>query len=139
MFGRFGVGSGVGVVPVGAALGSVKAWSAGLLAAAAVAAVMAQGADASSTGGWADSDGYVPVYGVCYSGTGYLAYYAYYSDGHGNVDGAVYVDDCLLADYGAGPYDRQRVVDHEMGHAFGLPHSPDPASYMYPWYAVTGT
>jgi len=122
----------------GAALGSVKAWSVGLLTAAAVAAAMAQGAEAY-TGSWADSDGYVPVHSVCYSGTGALAYYSYYSDGYGNVDGAVYVDDCLLADYGAGPYDRQRVIDHEMGHAWGLPHSPDPASYMYPYYTVTGT
>jgi len=36
--------------PTGAALGLVKAWSVGLLAAAAVAALMAQGAEASSTG-----------------------------------------------------------------------------------------
>ncbi len=123
----------------GAALGLVTAWSVGLLAAAAVAAMVAQGAEASSAGGYADSDGHVPIYSVCYSGTGYLAYYSWYSDGYGNVDGAVYVDDCLLADYGAGPYDRQRVIDHEMGHAFGLPHSSDPNSYMYPYYTVTGT
>ncbi len=134
MLGRFGVGT----ASVGAALGSLKAWSAGLLAAVAVAAAMAEGAEAS-TGGWADSDGYVPVHSVCYSGTGYLAYYAWYADGYGNVEGAVYVDDCLLADYGAGPYDRQMVIDHEMGHAYGLPHSPDPDNYMYPYYTVTGT
>ena len=65
--------------------------------------------------------------------------YSYYSDGYGNVDGAVYVDDCLLADYGAGPHDRQRVIDHEMGHARGLPDSSDPSSYMYAYYTVTGT
>ena len=134
MVGRF-AGRGA---PVGAALGSVKAWFVGLVVAVAVAAALAQGADAS-TGSWADSDGYVPVYSVCYSGTGYLAYYSWYSDGYGAVDGAVYVDDCLLADYGAGPYDRQRVIDHEMGHAFGLPHSPDPASHMYAYYTVTVT
>jgi hypothetical protein len=135
LLGRFGVGT----ASVGAALGSLKAWSAGLVAAVAVAAVMAQGAEASSGGGWADSDGYVPVHSVCYSGTGFLAYYSWYSDGYGNVEGAVYVDDCLLADYGAGPYDRQRVIDHEMGHAYGLPHSSDPNNYMYPYYTVTGT
>ncbi len=115
-----------------------KIWLLSLLAAVAVAAVMAQGAEAS-TGVLADSDGYVPVYGVCYSGTGAFAYYSWYSDGYGNVTGAVYVDDCLLADYGAGPYDRQRIIDHEMGHARGLAHSPDPGHYMYPYYAVTGT
>ncbi len=87
----------------------------------------------------ADSDGYVPVYSVCYSGYGYLAYYAWESDGYGTVTGAIYVDDCLLADYGAGPYDRERVIDHEMGHTFGLAHSSDPDSYMYPYYTVTGT
>jgi hypothetical protein len=107
-----------------------KIWLLSLLAAVAVAVVMAQGAEASA-GGWADSDGHVPVYSVCHSGYGYLAYYAWQSDGYGNVTGAVYVDDCLLADYGAGPYDRQRVIDHEMGHApRGLSDSSDPSSYM---------
>jgi hypothetical protein len=115
-----------------------KIWLLSLLAAVAVAVVMAQGAEASA-GGWADSDGHVPVYSVCHSGYGYLAYYAWQSDGYGNVTGAVYVDDCLLADYGAGPYDRQRVIDHEMGHARGLAHSADPGHYMYPHYTVTGT
>ena len=122
----------------GVALGPFRAWSMGLLAAVAVAAAMAQGAEASA-GGWADSDGYVPVHSVCYSGTGAFAYYSWYSDRYGNVEGAVYVDDCLLADYGAGPYDRQRVIDHEMGHARGLPDSSDPASYMYAYYTVTDT
>ena len=133
MFKRF-AGS---AVSKDAARRSFKTWSVGLLAAMAVAAVLAQGAEASN-GSWADSDGYVPVYSVCYSGTGAFAYYSYYSDGYGTVDGAVYVDDCLLADYGAGPYDRQRVIDHEMGHAWGLPHSADPGSYMYPYYTITG-
>jgi hypothetical protein len=94
----------------GAALPAVAVWP----------AAIAQGAEAS-TRGWADSNGYVPVYSVCYSGIGALAYYSWFSDGYGHVVGTIYVDDCLLADYGAGPYDRQRVIDHEMGYARCLP------------------
>jgi hypothetical protein len=128
-----------GNVLVGAVLGRGKAWLAGLLVAMAVAATLAGGASASEGSTMADSDGYVPVYSVCYSGTGYLGYYAWYYDGYGTVYGTVYVDDCLLADFGAGPYDRQRVIDHEMGHAYGLLHSSDPNNYMYPYYTITGT
>jgi len=113
-------------------------WLVGLLVAMVMAMAMAEDASASF-GEVADSDGYVPVYSVCYSGTGYLAYYVWYYDDYGTVYGTVYVDDCLLADYGAGPYDRQMVIAHEMGHARGLPHSSDPNSYMYPYYAITGT
>jgi hypothetical protein len=114
-------------------------WLVGLLVAMVMAMAMAEDASASFGEVVADSDGYVPVYSVCYSGTGYLAYYVWYYDDYGTVYGTVYVDDCLLADYGAGPYDRQMVIAHEMGHARGLPHSSDPNSYMYPYYAITGT
>jgi hypothetical protein len=31
------------------------------------------------------------------------------------------------------PCRRRYVVVHETGHLFGLPHSPDPASVMYPY------
>lgn len=132
---RFAV-RGVRIVAI---LESARVWLTGLLIAAVVAGLMAHGASASEGTTMADSDGYVPVYSVCYSGTGYLGYYSWYYDGQGTVTGAVYVDDCLLADYGAGPYDRQRVIDHEMGHAWGVAHSSDPSSYMYPYYTVTGT
>lgn len=118
---------------------SVVTWLVGLLTAMVIALAMAEDASASFGEVVADSDGYVPVYSVCYSGTGYLAYYAWYYDDYGTVYGTVYVDDCLLADYGAGPYDRQMVIAHEMGHARGLPHSSDPNSYMYPYYTITGT
>jgi uncharacterized repeat protein (TIGR01451 family) len=37
---------------------------------------------------------------------------------------------------GAGKYDFQTVVTHELGHALGLGHSPDPASVMYPYLAA---
>jgi hypothetical protein len=123
-------------VPMGAALRTAKLWLVGLLAAVAAAAVMAQGAEASA-GGWADSDGYVPVYSACYPGVE-LGYYEAYYDGYA-VYGTVYVNDCALARLGAGPYDRQRVIDHEMGHARGLPDSADPNSIMYWYYEVTGT
>ena len=129
----------VSAVPKPGYLGLAKVWSVGLVVAIAMAVAMAEGAAASSGASVADSDGHVPVYSVCYSGYGYLAYYAWESDVDGTVTGAVYVDDCLLADFGTGPYDRQRVIDHEMGHAWGLAHSSDPASYMYPYYTVTGT
>jgi hypothetical protein len=118
---------------------SVVTWLVGLLTAMVIALAMAEDASASFGEVMTDSDGYVPVYSVCYSGTGYLAYYVWYYDDYGTVYGTVYVDDCLLADYGAGPYDRQMIIAHEMGHARGLPHSSDPNSYMYPYYTITGT
>lgn len=117
----------------------VMTWLVGLLLAMVVAMAMSENASASYGTAMADTDGYVPVYSVCYSGTGFLAYYSWYYDGYDTVYGTVYVDDCLLADYGAGPYDRQRIIAHEMGHARGLPHSSNPNSIMYPYYTITGT
>jgi hypothetical protein len=101
--------------------------------------LMTDDARASSGTSFADTDGHIPIYSVCYSGYDYGAYYSWDSDSYGNISGAIYVDDCLLADYGAGSYDRERIIAHEWGHATGLPHSSDPSSYMYPYYAVTGT
>ena len=88
-------------------------------------------------GWWADSDGYVPIYGACYPGVE-LGSYSAYSTG-GVVYGTIYINDCALRRLGAGPYDRQQVIAHEMGHAQGLPDSSDPNSYMYWYYTITGT
>ena len=73
----------------GVTLRSTKVFLFGLLLAVVLAVVMADGASASDGTAMADSDGYVPVYSVCYSGTGYLAYYSWYYDGYVTVTGAV--------------------------------------------------
>ena len=125
-----------GEIRTGVVLRKVKLLALALLTAAAIAAVTPERAEASY-GSWADSDGHVPVYSACYPGVE-LGYYEWYYDGYA-VYGTVYVNDCALARLGAGPNDRQHVIDHEMGHAGGLTHSPDPDSYMYWYYDITGT
>lgn len=107
------------------------------IAATAATLFMANAADASYEYSPVDSDGYVPVYSTCFAGSE-VGYYNWYSDGY-TVSGAIYINDCYLQSLGAGPNDRARVVEHEMGHAQGLPHSSDPNSVMYPVYVITGT
>jgi len=107
---------------------------AGLIAAAAVALAAPGTAEAQSQ---ADSDGYVPTYSVCYA-TNELGFYSWWSDGY-TTEGVIYINDCALQRLGAGPNDRQRVLEHEWGHAVGLPHSSDPSHYMYPYEIITGT
>lgn len=109
----------------------------GLVLAVGVTVVAAGEADASYTYGYADSDGYVPIYSVCWDGYD-VGLYDWYFDGYA-VYGTVYINDCALARLGAGPYDREQVVAHELGHSRGLPHSYDPYSYMYYSLNVTGT
>jgi Matrixin len=123
--------------PIRASIRRTRLLVLGLVLAAGVAAVAAGEADASSTYGYADSDGYVPIYSVCWAGYEVGAY-DWYFDGYA-VYGTIYINDCALARLGAGPYDRQQVVAHELGHSRGLPHSYDPNSYMYYWLTVTGT
>ncbi len=112
-----------------------------LAAAGALAAAMtlgtAQDAEASYGGSMADSDGYVPVYSTCYPGN-QLGYYSWYFDGY-TTYGEIYINECALQALGAGPNDRARVIEHEMGHARGLGHSSDPNSIMYPVTMITGT
>lgn len=93
----------------------------------------------------ADSDGYVPVYEVCLPsdpslGGGEIggAYVPYSPDGV-TVEGYILINVCALEELGAGPNDIQYVIEHELGHAAGLPHSDDPNDVMYPAYRITGT
>jgi hypothetical protein len=96
----------------------------------------------------ADSDGYVPIYSVCYpenefTGEGggiydLAALYVPYDNGS-SIEGYILLNECALQRYGAGPNDIQHVIDHELGHAAGLPDSSDPSSIMYPYYLTTGT
>ncbi len=77
----------------------------------------------------------MPVYSACYPGVE-LYSYSWHYDGNA-VYGTIYINDCALAHLVV--YDRQRVIDHEMSHAWGLIHSLDPNSYMYWYYDITGT
>lgn len=110
-----------------------------IVAVAAVMLVTVAVEEAKASGGSVavDSDGYVPVYSSC-STDNWLGYYSWYYDGYA-VYGTIYINDCALAWYGAGSGDRQRVVSHEMGHAWGYGHSLDPYNVMYPVHAITGT
>lgn len=112
-----------------------KLWTAGLLAAGALAVAAPGAADAHPIS--ADSDGYVPVYSTCAPGN-WVGNYYWYNDGYATY-GTITINDCALQRLGAGPNDRQRVLDHEWGHAIGLPHSSDPSDLMYPVMYVTGT
>lgn len=121
--------------------------SVAVLFAAAVMTMAAPGlADAAELGfltpdsdiGFADTDGYVPIYTTCLPDNLGAFYSPYTYDGV-TVEGSIIVNECALERLGAGPNDLQRLLAHEMGHAMGLLHSDDPNDIMYPTQLITGT
>ncbi len=128
----------------GAYYGAAKLLVAALLAAAFVALAAPDRAEAAEVGfvgpdsdvGFADTDGYVPIYGGCLPNN-VGAFYAPYYDGYA-IQGIIVVNACYLERVGAGPTDLRRLLAHEMGHARGLLHSLDPSDIMYPVLPLTG-
>jgi hypothetical protein len=92
---------------------------------------------ADSDIGFADSDGYVPLYRDCLPNDLGAIYVPYY-DGN-SIIGSIVVNECALERLGVGPNDLALLLEHEMGHARGLLHSDDPEDIMYPYLPVTGT
>ena len=123
----------------------VKLSAVGLLTAAALVATAPIGADAAEIGflppdsdiGFADSDGYVPLYRDCLPNDLGAVYVPYY-DGT-SIIGSIVINECAIERLGVGPNDLALLIEHEMGHARGLLHSDDPNDIMYPYLPVTGT
>jgi hypothetical protein len=90
----------------------------------------------------ADTDGYVPIYSVCFEGIPsepYVPGAAYIPQYNGDtIEGIILLDVCAAQELGLGPTDIQRALEHEAGHARGLFHSDDPRDIMYPVLPITG-
>jgi Matrixin len=84
-----------------------------------------------------DSAEATPVYSTCYPGDE-VGYYEWYDDGQGNFTDSIGINDCALDSMGAGLEDREKVLEHELGHAQGYGHSDDPYDLMYPQMLLTG-
>lgn len=128
-----------------AARRAAKLSAAAFVAAAAITVAAPGGAGAAEIGfltpdsdiGFADSDGYVPIYRDCLPNDLGAVYVPYY-DGT-SIIGSIVVNECAIERLGVGPNDLERLLEHEMGHAQGLLHSDDPNNIMYPYLPVTGT
>ena len=129
----------------GTARRAAKLSAAAFVAAAAMVVGAPGGAGAAEIGfltansdiGFADSDGYVPLYRDCLPNDLGAVYVPYY-DGN-SIIGSILVNECALERLGVGPNDLALLLEHEMGHARGLLHSDDPEDIMYPYLPVTGT
>ena len=127
----------------GRALSTAKLLIVALLAAATVVVVAdragAQEVDLSI----ADTDGYVPIYTVCFgtdSSEPLVPGAAYIPLQNGDVvEGVILFDLCVAEELGLGPADIQLAIEHELGHARGLLHSSDHNDVMYPVLPITGT
>ena len=102
------------------------------LAAALVVAVVV-----GTTAVTADDAKATPIYSVCYPGDE-VGYYEWYDDGQGNFTDHIGINECALERLGAGPMDRQRVLDHELGHANGYGHSDYEGDLMAPYMVMWG-
>jgi hypothetical protein len=128
-----------------AARRAAKLSVAALVAAAGMVMAAPGGAGAAEIGfltpdsdiGFADSDGYVPIYRDCLPNDLGALYVPYY-DGT-SIIGSIVVNECAIERLGVGPNDLALLLDHEMGHARGLTHSDNPDDIMYPYLPVTGT
>ena len=124
---------------------AAKLSAAAFVAAAAMMITTPGGAGAAEIGfltpdsdiGFADSDGYVPIYRDCLPNDLGAVYVPYY-DGT-SIIGSIVVNECAIERLGVGPNDLALLLEHEMGHAQGLLHSDDPNDIMYPYLPVTGT
>ena len=78
-----------------------------------------------------------PVYSACYPGDE-VGFYNWSYDEYGNFSDYIEMNECALDSLGAGPIDRQRVLDHELGHAAGYGHSDHADDLMAPYMVMWG-